>query len=173
EGRPIYKELAAAIFNTAADAIVKPSPEYQLGKDTILGCGFGMGAEKFVKQAKEKSGIDVDPALAKMAVTTYRTTYHEVERYWRRVNACAIDAISHPQEVFTAGEGKAVVRFTARNGFLWIVLPSGRPLAYFKPKVVQRPMPWDSSNLRPAVEYSGYSSDTHQWERLTTYGGAL
>ncbi len=172
-GRSPYKEIAAEIYGTTADQIVKPSAEYQIGKMVILACGFGMGAEKFVKQVKEQEGVDVDPGLAKQAVTTYRNTYHEIERYWRRVNACAVDAVSHPGEVFAVGEGAATVKFTARSGFLWVILPSGRPLAYFKPRVVMRAVPWDASDLRPSVEYSGYSSYTHQWERLTTYGGSL
>ena len=169
EGRPIYKEMAATIYGKTAAEIVKPSPEYRLGKDTILGCGFGMGAEKFVRQAKEKAGVVISDELGELAVRTYRSTYPEVPLFWRRVNAAALDAVSYPTQVFKVGP----VAFTARNGFLWIVLPSGRPLGYYKPKVVQRLLPWSDTDTAPAVEYSGYSNYTHQWERLTMYGGMI
>lgn len=170
QGRPIYKEMAATIYGTSADAIVKPSPEYRLGKDTVLGCGFGMGWKKFVTQTKEKSGVVVPDELGKLAVDTYRATYPEVPLFWRRVNAAALDAVTYPKEVFTVNDR---VRFTARNGFLWVVLPSGRPIGYYRPKVVQRVLPWSESETAPAVEYSGYSNYTHQWERLTLYGGLI
>jgi len=172
-GKSPYKETAAFIYGVNASEIVKPSERYQLGKMTVLGCGFGMGAEKFAKQVKEQAGVDLPPHMALRAVSAYREIYAAVPQYWFIVNACAVDAVSHPYEVFTAGSGSATVRFTARNGFLWIVLPSGRPLAYYEPRVIQRAVPWNKNDLRPAVQYSGYNTYTRQWERLALYGGLI
>lgn len=166
-GRPIYKEMAGRIFGLNPEDIDKGSERYILGKATVLGCGFQMGAKKFAAQNR------VDFELAYAAVTEYRDTYPEIVRYWDRVNAAALDAVRHPGNVFTVGFPAAAVRFTARNGFLFIVLPSGRPLAYYRPRIVDRPMPWDKTDLRPAVQYEGFSSYTHQWEHLSLYGGLI
>jgi len=173
QGRKIYHEMAARIFACSPEEIDKGSERYIVGKGVVLGCGFGMGAPKFASQVKAQTGLVIDSGLALAAVQQYRETYMEVPRYWDRVNAAALDAVRYPNEVFTAGTGKSTARFTARNGFLFVVLPSGRPMAYYRPRVVQRAVPWDRTDLRPAVEYEGFSSYTHQWEHLALYGGLI
>ena len=54
---------------------------------------------------------------------------------------------------------------------MWCVLPSKRPLAYAKPKVVERITPWGSTS--EAVSFEGMDSFTKKWERHDLYGGLL
>lgn len=163
EGRPIYKEMAGLIYGRPASAIVKPSPEYQIGKNTVLGCGFQMGYKKFA------ATTGVDEQLARAAVEAYRSTYPMIPMYWDKVNQAAINAVSSPNAIFRVGH----CQFTRRGGYLWIVLPAGRSLAYATPKIVGRPVPWDANDVRPAVEYSGVNGYTRKWERMALYGGLL
>lgn len=163
EGRPIYKEMAAVIFKRAVSTIEKPSPEYQLGKNTILGCGFGMGEKKFAKT----TGVDAE--TAELAVTTYRQSYARIPLFWKNLNEAAVEAVLHPNEVRSVGR----LHFIKRGSYLWIKLPGGRALAYAVPRVVDRPLPWDKEKTVPAVEYSGVNSYNRKWERMALYGGLL
>lgn len=166
ENRKIYLEMGEVIYG---HPIVKPSPEYQIAKNTVLGCGFGMGAKTFKKQAKAQGGVDVPELIAKRAVDAYRQTYPAVPKFWDDTNAAAIEAVQNPGTVVEVGR----IKFTKRGGYLWIVLPAGRALAYAAPKIIQRPVPWDANDIRPAVEFSGVDSYTHQWKRHALYGGLI
>lgn len=163
QGKDIYKEMAAVIYHRAADTIKKPSTEYQLGKNTVLGCGFGMGWKKFA------SSTETDETLAQEAVNAYRGAYPMVPMYWDKVNNAAINAVNDPKSVFRVGH----VQFARREGYLWVVLPARRSLAYAAPKIVDRPMPWDANDLRPSVQFSGINSYTRHWERMHLYGGLI
>jgi len=160
EKRPIYIEMAEAIFGKK---ITKDMPEYTIGKSAVLGCGFGLGANKFATQ------FDASPAIAQRAVDTYRETYTEIPDLWNSLNRAALNAVGSPKTTYQVGK----LQFRREGAFLWIRLPSKRLLAYHMPAIIQRPMPWDKSDIRPAVEYSGFNSYTHQWERLAMYGGLI
>jgi DNA polymerase len=160
EKRPIYLEMAEAIFGKK---ITKDMPEYTIGKSAVLGCGFGLGKDKFATQ------FDATPDVAKRAVETYRETYPEIVDFWGTLNKAALNAVGCEKTTYQVGK----LQLRREGAFLWIRLPSSRLLAYHMPAIVQRPMPWDPSDMRPAVEFSGFNSYTHQWERLTTYGGSL
>lgn len=166
ENRKIYLEMGQIIYG---HPIKKGTEEYQISKNTVLGCGFGMGWKTFVKQAKVQGGIVVPDETGKRAVDAYRKTYPAVPRFWHDTNAAAVEAVQHPNTVFEVGRTK----FVKRGGYLWIVLPAGRTLAYASPKIIQRPMPWDETDIRPAVEFSGIDSFTHQWKRHVLYGGLI
>ena len=171
DGSPIYKMMAAKVYKCAVADIVKPSNEYTLGKSLILGCGFQMGAKKFVESSKTQYGLEVEPALAEEAVKTYRAANPNIVSYWWEVNRLAIDAVANPGETFRTRGNR--VKFIKRGGYLWIKLPSGRALAYAAPKIVERPVPWDKNETRPAVEYSGMNSYSRKWERMAMYGGLI
>jgi len=168
-GAPVYKTMAAKVYRCGVDEIVKPSDRYTLGKSLILGCGFQMGAEKFVASSKAQYGLVVAPELAEEAVATYRAANPSIVSYWREMNDLALKAVLSPGEVFLTREKR--VKFLKRGGYLWITLPARRSLAYAAPKVVDRLTPWGET--RPAVEYSGTNSYTRQWERMALYGGSI
>jgi DNA polymerase len=71
----------------------------------------------------------------------------------------------------TAVQGKTAtethgVRFDCRSGMLFVTLPSGRRLAYVKPRI--------GTNLfgSECVTFMGYGT-TRKWERVDTYGPKL
>lgn len=166
ENRKIYLEMGQVIYG---HPITKGTEEYQISKNTVLGCGFGMGVKTFIKQAKVQGGVIVPEHVGKRAVEAYRQTYPAVPRFWDDTNEAVIQAVLHPGTVVPVGR----VKFVKRGGYLWIVLPAGRALAYAAPKIVQRPMPWNKHDIRPAVEFSGMDSYTHQWKRHALYGGLI
>ena len=56
-----------------------------MGKTTILGAGYGMGANKFKAQLKT-FGVDISPDEAQHIIRVYRDTYPMIPRLWRRAN---------------------------------------------------------------------------------------
>lgn len=164
-----YKMMAGKIYNRSMESIVNPSDEREVGKRTILGCGFGMAGKKFKSTLKDQYGIIISQELADKAVIMYRETHDQVQRFWWACQRAAVQAIQHPGDVFKAG---AHVRFWVAtvNGipFLFMRLPSGRKIAYPWPEVNPDPK-WDG---RLEITFFGNIKGNH-WGRVKTYGGKL
>lgn len=75
----VYKKMASAIYNKPEGEIV--TGERFVGKTTILGSGYGMGAQKFQAQLKT-FGVDIDADEAKRIVDVYRGTYPKIPDLW-------------------------------------------------------------------------------------------
>lgn len=177
----IYEPMAARIFDVPVETIANPSFERNRGKDTILGCGFGMGHKTFRAQILEKSGVDVGEELARKSVSAYRELYPEVPTYWRAVGDAALSAVQTPGKTFTVRGSK----LSARGQYLWLMLPSGRPLAYASPTIEMRRVPWcgqgcteeqcnpTSHDVRPSVMAWFVDGKTRRWVKRALYGGML
>jgi DNA polymerase bacteriophage-type len=165
-GSDVYRQMAAEVYGRSVDAIAKGSFERQLGKQAVLGCGYGLGAPKF-RTTCAKAGIPIDEALAERVVKTYRTTNDRIVALWRELDDAALRAVEQPGLTVPAAAGR--VRFRINNDFLWLILPSGRPLAYAKPRIKDVETPW--GELRPQATYLGVNSVTRAWERQRAYGG--
>ncbi len=59
-GGKVYEEMAAYIYGVPVEEIEDPSERRQVGKNTVLGCGFQMGADRFAEQAQEQTGLVLD-----------------------------------------------------------------------------------------------------------------
>ena len=89
-GEDVYKIMAAAIYRKPVDEVTKG--ERFIGKTTILGAGYGMGAQKFQGQLKA-FGTEVTLEEAKRIIDTYRGTYPKIPALWTQGSA-AVDAMS-------------------------------------------------------------------------------
>ena len=164
-GGDVYKVMASKIYGVAPSDIDKP--QRQMGKMAILGCGYGMGAAKFVAACKLMAGIEIDDDTAKDVVAKYREANGRIVALWRAMENAAVKAVQTPGVVQWVN-GK--VRFIVKHNFLWMVLPSGRPLAYAQPRVMMEPMPWGGE--KPVLYFNGVGLN-RQWGRQNTYGGKL
>lgn len=162
-GRDVYKVNAARMFGSTYETVTKQ--QRQGGKAVELGCGFGMGHKKFVTTAKDQYGLDLSLTEAKAFVDYYRASHGRVVQFWYDLDGAARRAVAAPGGVEHAGP----IRFTYRGAYLWCILPSGRPLCYAAPRIVDRETPW--GEVRPAVECWAVNSQTRQWEAFTAYGG--
>lgn len=173
----VYMYNAKRMFNLPATATKKTHPdERQGGKAVELGCGFGMGAEKFQTTARDMFGLELTEEQAKSFVTFYRESHPHVKAIWKSLNTCATAAVMHPGEVFTVDDGGAPVSFTKRGGYLWMKLPSGRFLCYARPSIVEREAPWSTEEkpvYTPTVAAWGMDSYTRRWSQFYLYGGLL
>jgi DNA polymerase len=155
-GAKVYEEAAARFGGTR-----------QHGKAQILGCGYGMGWKKFIEAAKAMFGLVLDKELAQTIVDDYRTKNTAVVQLWRDIDNAAYEAVRMPGSTITVRG----CTFTMRGAYLWLVLPSGRPLAYAKPVIRPRETPW--GEVRDTVLAWGVNSQTRKWERRALYGGLL
>jgi DNA polymerase len=168
---PIYERMAALIHQVPVETIAKDSDERQLGKNTELGCGYGMGAETFARQAWERDGVKVPIELAKRAVKAYRESHRQIVAFWRELDDACLLAVKYPGRVSEVSTPTISVRFVVRGAYLYLVLPSGRPLTFAKPRIRPRETPWGL--VRNAVVVEGVDSQTHRWHAYALYGGIL
>jgi DNA polymerase bacteriophage-type len=162
-----YERMAAAIFGVPLSEV---TPEQrQLGKNTVLGCGFQMGWKTFQEQAWERDGAFVPDHLAQTAVDTYRTKKAGVTQFWWDIEAAAMAAVQKPGKITHVG-AESNIRFVMRGQFLWCVLPSGRALAYALPAVKVRETKWGP---KEGLQFWGVNGYTKRWEVRHAYGGFL
>lgn len=88
EGKDVYKKMASAIYGKPEYEISKD--ERFVGKTTILGAGYGMGAAKFQAQLKN-FGVTVDIVEARRIIDIYRRTNDAVVRLWRQAQNALVN----------------------------------------------------------------------------------
>ena len=94
-------------------------------------------------------------------IDSWREANPKIVQYWWDVEKAAMQA-------FKTGERQDIGRisFAFSSGTLWMVLPSGRKLAYLVPK--QQPNRFG----RMSLTYEGVGQN-HKWARQETYSGRL
>ena len=122
KGEDVYKIMASAIYAKEVDEITKD--ERFVGKTTILGAGYGMGANKFSAQLKT-FGVEVDDGESKRIIDVYRQTYAAIPALWKQAQS-ALDAIL-TNRTAKLGEYSEVLSVEGSAG---IRLPSGLFLRY-------------------------------------------
>ena len=127
-GEDVYKIMASAIYGKDVSEITKD--ERFVGKTTILGCGYGMGAAKFQAQLKNFNvAIELDEA--KRIIDTYRTTYPKITALWKKAGT-ALEAILRGNSMALGRDG--VLKIEGGNG---VLLPNGLYLRYPNLRILQ------------------------------------
>ena len=181
-GAKVYEEMAAFIYGVPVEEIENPSERRQVGKNSILGGGFQMGADRFAEQVQQQTGIVLDRGektkdgkvikedMAARAIKGYRTKNYRIRDFWPEINDAAMYAVRNPGQIAMVGRNDSI-RYVVRGQFLWCQLPSRRFLAYAKPDIRDKETPW--GEVKPALSYMAVDSLTNQWRRHYTYGGHL
>lgn len=172
EGKDIYKLMASIIFGVSVESVAKAQRE--IGKRAVLGCGYGMGAKKFMLTCHEFGATEVTEELAKKAVDAYRSTHAPVPALWSLVERAAIYAVQNPGKklrVRPNPEAEMVWGMSADQRFLCCKLPSGRVMYYPFPSVKPHQTPWGET--KPTLFYWGIDAKTKQWREESSYGGKL
>jgi DNA polymerase len=127
-GEDVYKIMASAIYGKDVSEITKD--ERFVGKTTILGCGYGMGASKFQLQLKN-FGVQIELEEAKRIIDTYRATYPKITELWKSA-AASLKAILQNQQT-TLGRG-GILKIQGNSG---VLLPNGLYLRYPNLRLVE------------------------------------
>ena len=79
-GEDVYVKMASRIYGCSEDKVTKD--QRFVGKTTILGAGYGMGAVKFQAQLKT-FGFDMDLDEARRVINIYREANWKINQLWR------------------------------------------------------------------------------------------
>lgn len=125
-----YKVMAGAIFGVEPARVSKE--QRQIGKVVVLGCGYGMGHNKFGLFCKQNR-IDLEAVgtSAQACISTYREARHAVKSQWKRFDQVVMAIVRGDR--LAADEGKC--DFAMREGHLLCRLPSGRVITYRNARV--------------------------------------
>ena len=118
----VYKKMASAIYGKPEADITKD--ERFVGKTTILGCGYGMGAVKFQGQLKT-FGVEVSLDEARRIIDIYRKTNPAVTTLWKQAQNMLI-AMSRAENCVLGKTGVLTVDAWEKA----IKLPSGLLMRY-------------------------------------------
>ena len=159
DGIDSYKWMAAKIYGVEYEDVT-PAERF-CGKQSILGLGYQMSAKTFIDMI-ESYGETMSRADAELAVKVYRDTHKKAVRLWATMQAGAAMALERPGNVIRVN---ARIQYVKEGNFLKMLLPSGRCINYYKPRL-------EESFGKATVSYMGVN-DKNQYVRVKTYGGKL
>ena len=156
EGKDIYCASASQMFGVPVEKHGVNGHLRQKGKIAELALGYGgsVGALKAMGALEMGLSEDELPAL----VSAWRQANPKIVQFWWAVDRAVMEAVSRRTTTKTHG-----IIFSARNGMLFITLPSGRSLSYVKPKIGENRFGGD------CITYEGVGG-TKKWERIDSYG---
>jgi len=155
-GGDIYCASASQMFHVPVEKHGINGHLRQKGKIAELALGYGgsVGALKAMGAIEMGLSEDELPPL----VDAWRQTNPNIVKFWWDVDRAVMEAVKYKHTTSSYG-----LTFSCRSGMLFIALPSGRSLAYVKPKVGTNKFGGE------CITYEGIGS-TKKWERLDSYG---
>lgn len=155
-GEDIYCSTASRMFHKP---VVKHGVNGELrakGKIAELACGYGGSTGALKAMGALEMGLSEDelPDI----VSSWRDANQQIVKFWWDVDKAVMAAVKNHK---TTRLGR--LTFFWQAGMLFITLPSGRSLAYVKPKVGMNRFGGE------CITYEGVGG-TKKWERLESYG---
>ena len=156
DGGDIYCASASQMFGVPVEKHGINGHLRQKGKIAELALGYGGSVGALKAMGAIDMGISEDelPEL----VSAWRQANPHIVKLWWDIDRAVKDAVI--KKTTTEAYG---LKFICRSGMLFITLPSGRRLAYVKPKIGENKFGGS------CITYEGVGS-TKKWERLDSYG---
>ncbi|MGR6715197.1 DNA polymerase [Streptococcus agalactiae] len=156
QGKDIYCMSASQMFGVPVEKHGHNADLRQKGKIAELACGYG-GAVGAL-QAMGAIDMGLDEQELQPLVDSWRQANPNIVLFWWDVDKAVKTAVKYQKQTETHG-----IQFKVRKGMLFITLPSGRKLAYVKPKMGENQFGGES------VTYEG-TGTAKRWEKLESYG---
>ena len=118
----VYKKMASTIYGVAVEDVTKD--QRFVGKTTILGAGYGMGAIKFQAQLKS-FGFDMELDEARRVINIYRDTNWKISQLWRNCQNM-LRYMVQGDKLLIGKPGVLNIDPTGKA----VILPSGLPMFY-------------------------------------------
>ena len=158
-GGDIYCASASQMFKVPVEKHGINGHLRQKGKIAELALGYGGSVGALKAMGALEMGLTEDELYP--LVEAWRQTNPNIVSFWWDVDRAAMEAVKFRHEADTHG-----IHFEYKSGMLFITLPSGRKLAYVKPKIGTNKFGGQ------CITYEGVGG-TKKWERLETYGARL
>lgn len=155
----IYEASAAQMFNVPIESIDKSSPLRQKGKVSELALGYQGGP--FALESMGALDMGLEKSELQGLVDAWRAANPKIVQFWYACDRAAIEAVKGKTTVKTHG-----ITFQCTRGILYITLPSGRKLAYVRPRLEPNQYGKDS------LVFDGLNT-VGKWGKVDTYGGKL
>lgn len=152
----IYCASASAMFGVPVEKHGRNAELRQKGKIAELALGYGGSIGALKSMGALEMGL-AEEELQPL-VDSWRTANPNIVRFWWDVDRAVKKAVKQREPSVLRG-----IRFECRSGMLFITLPSGRRLAYVKPRIGENRFGGES------VTYEGVGG-TKKWERIESYG---
>ena len=133
-----------------------PHHRFTVSGHLVHNCGYGGGTGALKAMGALDMGLKEEELQP--LVTAWRNSNPNIVKFWWAVDKAVMKAITERTTTETHG-----LTFTCRSGMLFITLPSGRKLAYVKPRIGMNQFGGES------VTYEGIGA-TKKWERIESYG---
>ncbi|EOT27656.1 DNA polymerase bacteriophage-type [Eubacterium sp. 14-2] len=156
KGGDIYCETAARMFHCRVEKHGENAELRQKGKQATLSCGYGGSVGALKAMGALEAGMTEDELQP--LVDSWREANPNIVQLWWDVDRAAKECIKKRMPTETHG-----IRFDYQSGMMFTTLPSGRRLAYVKPRIGANRFGGES------VTYMGVGG-TKKWERLESYG---
>ena len=156
EGGDIYCASASQMFKVPVEKHGINGHLRQKGKIAELALGYGGSVGALKAMGAIEMGIPEEELQP--LVNMWRQSNPNIVQLWWAVDRAVMDAVKNKTVTKTHG-----ITFSCRNGMLFIMLPSGRSLAYVKPKI------GENKFGGKCITYEGVGS-TKKWERIDSYG---
>ncbi|MFI3050191.1 DNA polymerase [Streptococcus sp. 2022WUSS083] len=156
QGKDIYCMSASQMFGVPVEKHGQNSDLRQKGKIAELACGYGGS----VGALKAMGALDMGLSEEELQplVNSWRLANPNIVLLWWDVDNAVKTAVKELIPTSTHG-----IQFEVKSGILFITLPSGRKLAYIKPRIGENQFGGES------VTYEG-TGTAKRWERLESYG---
>ncbi|WP_307760961.1 DNA polymerase [uncultured Phascolarctobacterium sp.] len=156
EGGDIYCASASKMFKVP---VVKHGINGELrqkGKIAELALGYGGSVGALTAMGALEMGLEEKEL--KPLVSSWRSANPKIVSLWWEVDKAIKECV-----ITRTARGCYGLKFRYQSGFLFVTLPSGRKLAYVKPRIGENKFGGE------AVTYEGIGM-TKKWERLESYG---
>lgn len=160
DGGDIYCASASKMFHVPVEKHGVNGHLRQKGKVAELALGYGGGVSALKRMGADKLGL-TDAELEEIK-QSWRKASPRIVRLWSDFESAALEAVRERSTV-SLQHG---IKLECRSGILFIRLPSGRSLAYVKPRIE-----YEESFDREGLTY--YGRDVGGWGKQRTYGGRL
>ena len=156
DGTDIYCASASQMFGVPVEKYGINGHLRQKGKIAELALGYGGSVGALKAMGALDMGLTEDelPPL----VGAWRQANPRIVQFWWAVDRAVMEAVRFKHTNETHG-----ISFSCKSGMLFITLPSGRQLAYVKPKIGTNKFGGD------CITCEGVGG-TKKWERLDSYG---
>ena len=156
KGGDIYCASASQMFKVPVEKHGINGHLRQKGKIAELALGYGGSVGALKAMGALEMGL-TEEELPQL-VDAWRQANPNIVKFWWAVDKAVMEAVRYKHTTTDYG-----LTFSCRSGMLFITLPSGRKLAYVKPKVGTNKFGGE------CITYEGIGS-TKKWERLDSYG---
>ena len=156
EGKDIYCASASQMFGVPVEKHGINSHLRQKGKIAELALGYGGSVGALKSMGALDNGL-LEEELQPL-VNAWRQANPSIVQFWWDVDNAVKTTIR--QRIKTEVR---CIRFSYKSGMLFITLPSGRQLAYVKPRIGENRFGGES------VTYEGIGA-AKKWERIESYG---